>query len=458
MERPRSKGARWTNKFIAADEKVEDINLGGFEAKRDRWNGYDAAEWAKQAEKFDKIAEIRKELRQQELLEKKFKGNLKEEDLEDGGAGTDSEDEDADHDEEDKIGDTEEADFAKVERRVRSQGGAATGSVRNLRIREDTAKYLLNLDIDSAYYDPKSRSMRMDPNPDKDPARKTFAGDNFIRSTGTVQGFNDLNVFSITAYDKGQDVHLQAMPSQAELAYQQFRARKEELAKGTTQDILSKYGNAAEKPSEDVLALKATEAYVEYDASGRVIRGQEVKARSRYEEDIYPGNHKSVWGSYWIDGQWGYACCNQTVKNSYCTGTQGQAAAAEAANLLERNLEGRAEEEEKRRQELEDKRKNSTLEGHKPAAAGIWGTEADKEDVALDPEKLKSAIKRQEEADRRGAEMDDRKRGYNSISGGGMDVSVEEMEAYRLKKSRGDDPLAAINKVKAAQNGGYDFV
>lgn len=31
---------------------------------------------------------------------------------------------------------------------------------RNLRIREDTAKYLLNLDVNSAYYDPKSRPGR----------------------------------------------------------------------------------------------------------------------------------------------------------------------------------------------------------------------------------------------------------------------------------------------------------
>lgn len=50
---------------------------------------------------------------------------------------------------------------------MRTTGGGASGSVRNLRIREDTAKYLLNLDPDSAYYDPKSRSMREDPNPQK---------------------------------------------------------------------------------------------------------------------------------------------------------------------------------------------------------------------------------------------------------------------------------------------------
>lgn len=35
-------------------------------------------------------------------------------------------------------------------------------------IREDTAKYLHNLDVDSSHYDPKSRSMRQNPNPDKD--------------------------------------------------------------------------------------------------------------------------------------------------------------------------------------------------------------------------------------------------------------------------------------------------
>jgi pre-mRNA-processing factor SLU7 len=44
----------------------------------------------------------------------------------------------------------------------------------NLRIREDTAKYLLNLDVNSAYYDPKTRSMREDPLPDSDPNEKFY--------------------------------------------------------------------------------------------------------------------------------------------------------------------------------------------------------------------------------------------------------------------------------------------
>jgi pre-mRNA-processing factor SLU7 len=36
-------------------------------------------------------------------------------------------------------------------------------TVRNLRIREDTAKYLRNLDPNSAYYDPRTKSMRDNP-------------------------------------------------------------------------------------------------------------------------------------------------------------------------------------------------------------------------------------------------------------------------------------------------------
>lgn len=45
MERPRAKGAKFTNKHIAADEKIEDIALETFDAKRDRWNGYDAEQY-----------------------------------------------------------------------------------------------------------------------------------------------------------------------------------------------------------------------------------------------------------------------------------------------------------------------------------------------------------------------------------------------------------------------------
>ncbi len=56
--------------------------------------------------------------------------------------------------------------------------------IRNLRIREDTAKYLLNLDVKSAYYDPKSRSMRENPLPSGGEDYNTFRGDNVYVGSG----------------------------------------------------------------------------------------------------------------------------------------------------------------------------------------------------------------------------------------------------------------------------------
>lgn len=42
IERPRKKGAKYTGKDIQADELIQDV-AAGFDAKRDRWNGYDVA-------------------------------------------------------------------------------------------------------------------------------------------------------------------------------------------------------------------------------------------------------------------------------------------------------------------------------------------------------------------------------------------------------------------------------
>lgn len=60
--------------------------------------------------------------------------------------------------------------------------------------------------------------------------------------------------------------------------------------------------------------------------------------RSKYEEDVYINNHTSVWGSWWKDHQWGYKCCKQTIRNSYCTGSAGIEAAEAATELLKANL------------------------------------------------------------------------------------------------------------------------
>lgn len=48
-----------------------------------------------------------------------------------------------------------------------------------------------------------------------------------------------------------------------------------------------------------------------------------------------------------------------------------------------------------------------------------------------------------EEQERAAMEGDRTKRKYNSLDAG-AGVTPEEMEAYRIKKGRGDDPLAAV--------------
>ena len=77
-------------------------------------------------------------------------------------------------------------------------------TVRNLRIREDTAKYLRNLDPNSAYYDPKTRAMRKNPyEGQKNENEVDYAGDNFMRVTGDTVDHAKAQLFAWEAGGKG---------------------------------------------------------------------------------------------------------------------------------------------------------------------------------------------------------------------------------------------------------------
>ena len=76
------------------------------------------------------------------------------------------------------------------------------------------------------------------------------------------------------AFDKGQDIHMQAAPSQAELLYKNYKVIKEKLKSHTKDAIMEKYGNAADEeqlPRE--LLLGQSERQVEYDRAGRIVKG-----------------------------------------------------------------------------------------------------------------------------------------------------------------------------------------
>lgn len=152
VERPRKKGAKFTGKNIVADEVIQDVK-GDWDTKRDRWNGYDPAEYAKVYEEHKAIEDARKKIREEEIdnqtttdlaavkaVAKAGKGKA-------AGGGDDdfgsSDEEDVD---EDKYADAADAAGQKVDTKSRI-------TVRNLRIREDTAKYLMNL-VRAALWDP----------------------------------------------------------------------------------------------------------------------------------------------------------------------------------------------------------------------------------------------------------------------------------------------------------------
>ncbi|KAK6940669.1 Pre-mRNA-splicing factor SLU7 domain [Dillenia turbinata] len=422
MERPRKVGAKWTNKHIAPDEKIETFELD-YDGKRDRWNGYDAASYARVIEQYEARDEARRKyLKEQQLKKLEEKNN--NQDGEDDGSD-EEDDDDALKVDEAKVDESKQMDFAKVEKRVRTTGGGSTGTVRNLRIREDTAKYLLNLDVNSAHYDPKTRSMREDPLPDADPNEKFYGGDNQNRVGGQALEFKQLNIHAWEAFEKGQDIHMQAAPSQAELLFQNYKVIKEKLKFRMKDTIMEKYGNAAtdeEIPKE--LLLGQTERQVEYDRAGRIIKGQEAALpKSKYEEDVFINNHTTVWGSWWKDHQWGYKCCKQLIRNSYCTGAAGIEAAEAATDLMKANI-ARKEASEEKPAPTEEKR---------PAS---WGSDVP-DDLVLDQKLLVEALKKEDE--RKREEKDERKRKYNVRWND--EVTAEEMEAYRMKRIHHDDPM-----------------
>ncbi|XP_074316646.1 pre-mRNA-splicing factor SLU7-like [Silene latifolia] len=422
VDRPRKLGAKFTGKHIAADEKIEEIELD-YDGKRDRWNGYDPSTHAYDVHRHEAKEEARKKFLKEQQLRKLEEKNKTAEEVE---LSADDEDDGDDLKvDEAKVDESKQMDFAKIEKRVRTTGGGSTGTVRNLRIREDTAKYLLNLDVNSAYYDPKTRSMREDPLPDVDSSEKFYAGDNQNRLTGQSMEFKQLNLHAWEAFDKGQDVHMQAAPSQAELCFKNFKVANYQLKSHVKETIEEKYGTAAteeEIPRE--LLHGQSEEQVEYDRAGRIIKGQEIALpKSKYEEDVYTNNHTSAWGSWWKDLKWGYKCCKQTIRNSYCTGAAGIEAAEASGDLMKANI-ARKEASEDRPAAVEERR------------LATWGTDVP-DDLVLNDKKLAEALKKEDK--RKREETDERKRKFNV----NYDDSVtpEEMEAYRMKKVHHDDPM-----------------
>jgi pre-mRNA-processing factor SLU7 len=299
LSRPRKTGAKWSGRDIQADEVVDSVSLG-WDAKRDRWNGYDARE-------YDQVVKDYEELE-----------NLKKDVNTNGDSG-------------DKY--AEETDMGRNQ----------STSTRQLRLREDTAGFLLDLTGSTEAYNPKTRTLDTGTKQITNTATSSsdLASEGFVRP---IQG-KDAEAFQRAqryAWETQENpdlpsemkVHLQANPTAGALLMKKHE--EEVAAKKASQKayLLGKYGDSASLTTQTrPTSITASESYVEYDDSG-AIKGQPVTIpKSKYPEDVYPNNHTSVFGSYWNDFKWGYACCGSFVKNSYCTGEEGRRAFEEEAAM-----------------------------------------------------------------------------------------------------------------------------
>ncbi|KAL8953982.1 MAG: hypothetical protein Q9222_000192 [Ikaeria aurantiellina] len=310
LSRPRAKGAKWTGKDIQADEAVQDVSLG-WDAKRDRWNGYDAAEYQAVIQEYEELENLKKSTKENEK-------NGTPHIIQDG-------------DEEDAA-EQEEAKYAEESDMGRQQSTAT----RNLRLREDTAKYLLNLDLDSAKYDPKTRSM-VDMGAQADQAAALVAEDNFMRASGDAAEFERAQKYAWESQERGDKnkTHLQANPTSGEYFRRKERQESDAKREAHRKQLLDKYGGEQYlqiAPSKDA-TITESEHYIEYDESGAIKGAPKAVAKSKYPEDVLINNHTSVWGSWWKNFEWGYACCHLMVKNSYCTGEEGKLAFHQANRI-----------------------------------------------------------------------------------------------------------------------------
>ena len=386
LSRPRAKGARWTGKDIQADEVVQDVELG-WDAKRDRWNGYDPTEYKSVIEEYEEL----------ENLKRVTKGEV----------ARDAQKLLADNGEEMQGGALEEAKYAEESDMGRQQSTAT----RNLRIREDTAKYLLNLDLDSAKYDPKTRSM-VDMGAQADQAAALVAEDNFMRASGDAAEFERAQKYAWESQERGDEnkTHLQANPTSGEYSLRKDKEESKAKREARWKMLAEKYGGEQHiKPKSENAAIVENERYVEYDPSGAIKGAPEAEAKSKYQEDVFINNHQTVWGSWWTNFQWGYSCCHSTVKNSYCTGEAGKRAFEELDKVHT------------------DAPTESASETDMVGVGNTHGKDAT-EGCS------RPVVEKKDEAKAGNA-----KRTLTEMKGG---IDEGELEAYRRSRAKADDPMA----------------
>lgn len=209
--------------------------------------------------------------------------------------------------------------------------------------------------------------------------------------------------------------------------------------------------------------------------------------RSKYEEDVFPTNHTTVFGSYWHAGQWGYKCCHAFIKNSYCTGEAGkfaieaiQSTPVEApstskeivftAETSDSETKSPKKVKKPKKKKNEDESDSESGEASSSSSSSESSSQEEvyskterktnakrnkrlkqKEKLKNKKNKNKSSLEKaldKEEQSQRDAErllkMDERKRPYNSMYQV-KEPTNDEIEAFQMKRRRDEDPMAQFN-------------
>ncbi|KAL5604419.1 hypothetical protein BROUX41_002391 [Berkeleyomyces rouxiae] len=387
LSRPRARGAKWTGRDIQADELLHDVKLG-WDAKRDRWNGFDPKDFRAVVDEHNKMEDLRRQVQRAARTDDPDIATAGDEALDAG----------------DKY--AEQNDMSKHQ----------DTATRQLRIREDTAKYLLNLDLDSAKYDPKRRTL-VDAGATHDKAADTFAEQGFMRATGDAEEFERAQKYAWEQQETfgNTSQHLQANPTSGEYQRKLIREAEERKKAEKAKLLQDMYGvtpednNGGENtPAAALRAMAVTEneAFVEYDDMGLVKGAPRKIVKSRYAEDVFPNNHTSVFGSWWANFKWGYACCHSFVLNSYCTGEDGKRA---------------WENSEKQRSGI------AMIEG--VPSADEESREGDAVEESTNSKEVDSPAKERRVKKRTAADMMD-------------GVTEQELEEYRRRRTAAEDPMA----------------
>ncbi|ETW26800.1 hypothetical protein PFFCH_05777 [Plasmodium falciparum FCH/4] len=311
----------------------------GYDGNRDRWVGYNVNNFDYIYKEYEKIVEEKKKRKAEDLKKQYEKKSVKKkkthDNNDDNNNGDNNNDDDEKSSSESENLDESSNEDNKLKPDIMNNQNCTINKneknrniARNLRIREDTAKYLYNLSLNSAFYDPKSRSMREDPfanirkhlNDDDN----YYKGENYYNNTDDAIESKKLEVFAWESYKRGENVHFNAQPTQLELMYKEYLEKKKKIIKKKQEDILKTYkcqNNEEQQPNQE--ELLQSEVYTEYKPIEQIHNNnmkKNIKVPSKYEEDIYLFDHSSVFGSYYDKHtkKWGYKCCSSTNKYDKC--------------------------------------------------------------------------------------------------------------------------------------------